>query len=173
MSGAETLIVANTIAAMQAHIEKLTVARYSVYDPAVAIAQSLAATPPPEMEAVPPLAVWYGEMPESNGRRNWTASLHRRDGCIHLDGFCFARSEYPDRVRYEADRMRWIIGDLADKPDILAYDADLHSGYASPHDIDALPSIAAALVRIADTMDGTTAGICVTETLIGGQAHGR
>lgn len=75
------------------------------------------------------LSVWYGEMPESNGRRNWTASLHRKGGEKHLDAFCFARSEYPDRVRYEADRMRWIIGELAERPDILAYDADLHSGY--------------------------------------------
>lgn len=75
------------------------------------------------------LSVWYGEMPESNGRRNWTASLHRKGGEKHLDAFCFARSEYPDRVRYEADRMRWVIGELAERPDILAYDADLHSGY--------------------------------------------
>jgi hypothetical protein len=80
----------------------------------------------------PELTVWYGKMPESNGRENWTASLHRKGGSIHLDGFCFARSEYADRVRYEADRMRWIIGELAEKPDILAYDADMHSGYVEP-----------------------------------------
>lgn len=79
------------------------------------------------------LTVWYGEMPESNGRRNYTASLHRKGGSIHTEGLCFARSEYPDRVRYEADRMRWIIGELADKPDILAYDPDLHSGYVDPN----------------------------------------
>src|SRR5690606_36686790 len=66
------------------------------------------------------------------GRSNWTASLHRKGGSIHGDGFCFARSEYPDRVRYEADRMRWIIGELAEKPDILSYDADAHSGYVAP-----------------------------------------
>ena len=58
--------------------------------------------------ATPTLAVWYGSMPESNGRKNWTASLHRKGGDAHLDGFCFARSEYPERVRYEADRVRWI-----------------------------------------------------------------
>lgn len=78
------------------------------------------------------LAVWYGEMPESNGRSNWTASLHRKGGSIHGQGFCFARSEYPDRVRYEADRMRWIIGELPTKPDILAYDETKHSGYVEP-----------------------------------------
>ncbi|MES3625068.1 hypothetical protein QDQ66_06610, partial [Citrobacter freundii] len=35
-------------------------------------------------------------------------------------------------VRYEADRMRHLIGELADEPDILAYDADAHSGYVNP-----------------------------------------
>jgi hypothetical protein len=92
--------------------------------------------------AAPTLAVWYGSMPESNGRKNWTASLHRKDGNVHMDGFCFARSEYPDRVRYEADRMRWIIGEITEKPDILAYDADLHSGYVAPA---ATPTLADAL----------------------------
>lgn len=32
----------------------------------------------------------------------------------------------------------------------------------------ALMSIAVSLKRIADTLDGTAAGICVTETLLGG-----
>ncbi len=79
------------------------------------------------------LTVWYGKMPESNGRENWTATLRRVNPTDKWDhGFCFARSEYPERVRYEADSMRWIIGELAEKPDILAYDADLHSGYVPP-----------------------------------------
>lgn len=79
------------------------------------------------------LTVWYGSMPESNGRENWTAIIRRVNPVDKWDqGFCFARSEYPDRVRYEADRMRWIIGELADKPDILAYDDTLHSGYVEP-----------------------------------------
>lgn len=81
------------------------------------------------------LTVWYGEMPESNGRRNWTAMLHRKDADgfdKFTQGFIFARSEYPDRVRYEADRMAWLIGEKADEPDLLAYDADLHSGYVAP-----------------------------------------
>jgi len=86
---------------------------------------------------VKPLTVWYGKMPESNGKSNWTASLHRKGGDVHMDGFCFARSEYPDRVRYEADRVRWIIGELAEKPYILDYDADLHSGYVEPARIHA------------------------------------
>jgi hypothetical protein len=37
----------------------------------------------------------------------------------------------------------------------------------------ALISLAISMKRIADTMDGTATGICISETLIGGQAHGR
>ncbi|WOZ57510.1 DUF551 domain-containing protein [Pseudomonas phage vB_PseuGesM_254] len=79
------------------------------------------ATPKPE------LTVWYGAMPESNGKTNWTAMLHRKDdpwGGITLD-----RSEYPDQVRYEADRMRYMIGEIDIEPCILDYDGELHSGY--------------------------------------------
>lgn len=73
------------------------------------------------------LAVWYGSMPESNGRSNWTALLHRK-GDVY-SGITIDRSEYPDRVRYEADRMRYMIGELDTEPYILDYDTDLHSGY--------------------------------------------
>lgn len=79
----------------------------------------------------PELTVWYGAMPESNGKNNWTAILHHK-GQHPWEGITIDRSEYPDRVRYEADRMRYLIGELADKPDILAYDADAHSGYSEP-----------------------------------------
>jgi hypothetical protein len=67
------------------------------------------------------LSVWYGKMPESNGRNNWTALLYSADKeeCFTID-----RSEYPHRVRYEADRMRHIIGETTTRPDILDYDAD-------------------------------------------------
>lgn len=80
------------------------------------------------------LAVWYGSMPESNGKTNWTAILYRKGGEGSLmgalsDGITIERSEYPDRVRYEADRIRFLIGELTCEPDILAYDADAHSGY--------------------------------------------
>ena len=37
----------------------------------------------------------------------------------------------------------------------------------------ALYSIAISLKRIADVLDGTSAGICVTETLLGGLPHDR
>ncbi len=68
------------------------------------------------------LKVWFGAMPESNGKSNWTAILHKGD---LADGFQFGRSEYKDRVRYDADSMRHLIGELPNKPDILAYDGDL------------------------------------------------
>lgn len=79
------------------------------------------------------LTVWYGSMPESNGKTNWTAILHRKgDGLMDGPHLTIARSEYHDRVRYEADQVRHIIGELAEEPDILAYDADAHSGYKAP-----------------------------------------
>jgi hypothetical protein len=80
-------------------------------------------------EAQPELTVWYGSLPESNGKTNWTAILHRGDV---TKGITIDMSEYPDRTRYEADRMRWMIGELADEPWVLDYDADKHSGYAAP-----------------------------------------
>ena len=79
----------------------------------------------------PELTVWYGAIPETNGKTNWTAILHRKSQQI-LEGITIDRSEYPDRVRYEADRMRHLIGELPDEPDILSYDADAHSGYVKP-----------------------------------------
>lgn len=68
------------------------------------------------------LTVWYGSMPESNGRTNWTAIVHR--GNLRA-GFTIERAEYPDIVRYSADRMRWIIGELDEEPNILEYNGDL------------------------------------------------
>lgn len=77
------------------------------------------------------LSVWYGSMPESNGKTNWTAILHRKGECMS-EGITIDRSEYPERVRYEADRMRHLIGELEQEPDVLAYDGDKHSGYGKP-----------------------------------------
>lgn len=84
----------------------------------------------PQVTSVPELAVWYGSMPESNGKTNWTAILYRKGEGIE-DGFTIDRSEYPDRVRYAADRVRYLIGEIAERPYILNYDADEHSGYTA------------------------------------------
>lgn len=103
----------------------------------------------------PELTVWYGPMPESNGKSNFTAVLMRKGGDLFdglTGGMTIARSEYPDRVRYEADRMRFLIGELKDEPCILDYDADAHSGYTSPQpapaqDVALLAEHAATVVR--------------------------
>lgn len=89
-------------------------------------------------ESRPELTVWYGSMQETNGKTNWTAMLHRK-GQHPWDGITIECSEYPDRVRYEADRMRHLIGELSDDPDILAYDADAHSGYVKPSNSPVIP----------------------------------
>jgi hypothetical protein len=76
------------------------------------------------------LSVWYGKLPESNGKSNWTAILHRKgESPVFGDYMTIDCSEYPDRVRYEADRMRYLIGEIVEEPFILDYDANLHSGY--------------------------------------------
>lgn len=89
--------------------------------------------------ARPALTVWYGPMPESNGKSNFTAILRRKDG-KGLEGMtnshCLDQSEYPERVRYTADRVRYLIGEIDECPDILAYDADKHSGYVAPERSD-------------------------------------
>jgi hypothetical protein len=85
-----------------------------------------------ELRAAPTdgkLTVWYGSLPESNGKHNYTVILHRGD---ISKGMTIERSEYPERVRYEADRLRWLLGELDAEPYVLDYDADKHSGYVGP-----------------------------------------
>jgi len=91
----------------------------------------------------PELTVWYGSMPESNGKTNWTAILHRKGEGRCFDGFTIDRSEYPGRVRYAADRVRYLIGELPERPHLLDYDGDEHSGYAAPPAPVAVPDVAA------------------------------
>lgn len=123
---------------------------------------ALAAAPavPAQEQAAscPALTVWEGAMPESNGKSNFTAILQRK-GADQFDTnhFTIARSEYPDRVRYEADCVRHIIGELAEWPDILAYDSDKHSGYLKP-----TPPAAPQPRELTDA----PAGLTVRETLI-------
>ncbi|WP_441227989.1 hypothetical protein AB7813_08260 [Tardiphaga sp. 20_F10_N6_6] len=71
-----------------------------------------------------PLTVWYGSMPESNGKSNWTAVLHRAcDPVFEGPHVTIERSEYPDRVRH-------LIGELSCTPDILAYDAEKQTSHS-------------------------------------------
>lgn len=80
-----------------------------------------------ELAARPELTVWFGSMPESNGKRNWTVMLCRKGQGLLGDiarGFCISRSEYYDRERYEADCLRFLVGERAEYPDILEYPGD-------------------------------------------------
>jgi len=79
------------------------------------------------------LTVWFGSMPESNGKQNWTAILHKGD---ITEGFTLARSEYHDRVRYDADSVRYLIGEIETEPSILNYDGEL---IAAPKAPEAVP----------------------------------
>ncbi|WP_274643946.1 hypothetical protein [Pseudomonas serbica] len=90
--------------------------------------RALFTDPKPPVE----LAVWSGAMPESNGKSNFTIMLHRKDEHFS-DGITYERSEYPERIRYEADRLRYLIGELDEDPFILDYDTDKHSGYKPTH----------------------------------------
>ncbi len=97
------------------------------------------------------LAVWYGPMPESNGKTNWTAILYRKNhDCLMGgigDGYTIDRSEYPDRVRYEADRVRYLIGELKEAPFILDYDDKKHSGYEEQQSAEVTPEFIAMLLE--------------------------
>jgi hypothetical protein len=108
-----------------------------------------------ELRAAPQdgsLTVWYGSMPESNGKHNYSAILHRGD---ISQGITIERSEYPERVRYEADRVRWLIGEIDQKPWILDYDADKHSGYqGSPTDLNGAIQRVAKFVSVWQTRRG-------------------
>ena len=88
------------------------------------------AAPQPERK---PLTVWFGAMPESNGKNNWSAILH--NGNV-FDGFTIARSEYTDQVRYEADMVRYLIGELPGRPDILKYDGKLKAAHGIIGDLE-------------------------------------
>lgn len=86
------------------------------------------------------LTVWFGSMPESCGRENWTVMLRRKAAPkgadahtkhLLLTGFTVCRSEYRDRMRYEADSLRFLLGEIDKAPHILDYDANLHSGYVA------------------------------------------
>ncbi|HGH4641086.1 TPA: hypothetical protein ACJIWV_002879 [Enterobacter asburiae] len=120
----------------------------------------------------PELTVWYGSMPESNGKANWTAILHRKGEGRCMDGFTIDRSEYPGRVLYAADRVRYLIGEKSERPSILDYDADAHSGYVKTGNSPVIPDeVLSAIRKVAriradfDDFDGDRRGIgdCLDE----------
>lgn len=71
------------------------------------------------------LTVRIVSFPESNGKRNWTAMFVRTKpwgGLVgNAGGITIARGEFWNRVAYEAERARCLLGERATEPSILAY----------------------------------------------------
>jgi hypothetical protein len=77
----------------------------------------------------PRLTVRVQSFPESNGKRNWTALLVRVDAWDGLIGNCggitIERGELWNRVAYEAERAKYLIGERDTEPFILDYGDDI------------------------------------------------
>ena len=79
----------------------------------------------------PRLTVCLQSFPESNGKRNWTAMLVRVnewDGLIgNCGGITIDRGEFWNRVAYEAERAKLLIGERDTEPHILDYGDDINT----------------------------------------------
>lgn len=79
----------------------------------------------------PRLTVKLVSYPESNGKRNWTALLTRVDKWDGLvgngGGITIVRGELWNRVAYEAERTRFLIGERDTEPFILDYGDDIET----------------------------------------------
>ena len=77
----------------------------------------------------PRLTVRLVSFPESNGKRNWTALLVRADSWGGLVGNCggitIDRGECWNRVAYEAERAKLLIGERDTEPNVLDYGEDI------------------------------------------------
>ena len=77
----------------------------------------------------PKLKVVLTSYPESNGKRNWTAMFKRVekfDGLIgSWGGITIAHGELWNRVAYEAERARFLLGERDTEPYILDYGDDI------------------------------------------------
>jgi hypothetical protein len=77
----------------------------------------------------PRLTVRLTSFPESNGKTNWTALLVRVDAWDGLIGNCggisLARGELWNRVAWEAECARFLIGERDTEPSILDYGKDI------------------------------------------------
>ena len=84
---------------------------------------------PAESGWQPKLSVKVHSFPESNGRRNWTALLTREEQWDGLQGNCggitIERGECWNRVAYEAERTRYLLGLRDTEPFILDYGDDI------------------------------------------------
>lgn len=79
----------------------------------------------------PRLKVRLQSFPESNGKRNWTAILGREgkwDGLVgSCGGITIERGELWNRVAYEAERARFLLGERDTEPFILDYGDDIET----------------------------------------------
>jgi hypothetical protein len=79
--------------------------------------------------ARPRLTVRLTAFPESNGKRNWTAMFVRVkpfDGLIgNCGGITIARGEHWNRVAYEAECAKFLLGERDTEPFILDYGDDI------------------------------------------------
>jgi hypothetical protein len=77
----------------------------------------------------PRLTVRLTSFPEANGKRNWTALLVRVDKWEGLVGNCggvtVAHGELWNRVAYEAERAKFLIGERDTEPFVLDYGDDI------------------------------------------------
>lgn len=85
-----------------------------------------------EKDSQPKLEVVIRSFPESNGKQNWTAQLIRADksweGLVgNCGGITIARSEFWNRVAYEAERTRFLLGQRITEPCILDYSEDIRT----------------------------------------------
>ena len=88
--------------------------------------------PSPSTDAVrqqPRLRVVVASFPETNGKRNWTALILREDhswgGLVGTaGGVTLARGEMWNRVAYEAERAKYLIGLRDTEPFVLDYGDD-------------------------------------------------
>lgn len=82
-------------------------------------------------QSQPRLRVRLVSFPESNGKRNWTAMIARVDPWGGLVGNCggitVARGEFWNRVAYEAERAKLLIGERDTEPCVLDYGDDIQT----------------------------------------------
>lgn len=88
----------------------------------------------------PELKVVLGSFPESNGKRNWTALITRVEPWGGLVGNCggitMARGELWNRVAYEAERAKLLLGLRDTEPHILDYGDDIETPEELDEEID-------------------------------------
>lgn len=79
------------------------------------------------------LKVVLFKMPESNGKRNWQAYFRRKNdpdfkGLVgSMGGICISWGECWNRVAYEAERARFLIGERTAEPDLMQYGDDVNT----------------------------------------------